>query len=492
VVPSPSKRPLVPEVSPPPTSNGQLPAHFSARSLLGTSSLVKLVGIGVLVLIAATVWPHVVPPLLTGSVALLYLISTMDRNYLLLHGLRSSALLRVSDSEALAVRDDELPVYTVLLPVYDEPTIVTNLINGVGRLDYPKDKLEILLLIEEDDVATQTAVLGADLQSTRIVIVPHSMPKTKPKACNYGMSLPDLRGEFVTIYDAEDIPDPLQLRRAVVGFRRASSEIGCLQARLGYFNERQNLLTRWFSLEYDQWFGVVLPAVEESRCVVPLGGTSNHMPTAVWRAIGGWDEFNVTEDADLGVRLARHGFRTLILDSTTLEEANSDVVNWIRQRSRWYKGYLQTMLVHLRNPAQLRREIGTVATLRMINMTGGVPLTSAFNLVFWFSLLAWVLGRPDFIQELFPPLTYYVCLALFLIGAPFSVFAGLVVTQALGKPHLWWAALLAPLYWILQSVAALKAIYQLLFRPFYWEKTVHGLNHSVEPSPRSTPTEVAE
>jgi len=241
----------------------------------------------------------------------------------------------------------------------------------------------------------------------------------------------------------------------------------------------------------------VLPAVEEARCVVPLGGTSNHMPTAVWRAIGGWDEFNVTEDADLGVRLARHGFRTLILDSTTLEEANSDVVNWIRQRSRWYKGYLQTMLVHLRNPALLRREIGVVATLRMINMTGGVPLTSAFNLIFWFSLLVWVLGRPDFIGSLFPPLTYYVCLALFLIGAPLSVFAGLVVAQALGKPYLWWAALLAPLYWILQSVAALKAIYQLLFRPFYWEKTVHGLGHpvlnsAVEPAPQARPSEVIE
>jgi glycosyltransferase XagB len=461
-----------------PHSGGvQLPAHLSARSILGPTSLIKVGAIAIIVSTALVTWSHIVPPLLTGLIALLYLFSTIDRNYLVLRGLRSSALIRVSPEQARALTDDELPVYTVLLPVYDEPTIVANLINGVGRLDYPADKLEILLLVEEDDIATQSALLGADLQSTRIVIVPHSMPKTKPKACNYGMSLPDLRGEFVTIYDAEDIPDPLQLRRAVEGFRHVPSDIGCLQARLGYFNERQNLLTRWFSLEYDQWFGVVLPAVEESRCVVPLGGTSNHMPTAVWRAIGGWDEFNVTEDADLGVRLARNGFRTLILDSTTLEEANSDVVNWIRQRSRWYKGYLQTMLVHLRNPLLLRREIGTVATLRMINMTGGVPLTSAFNLVFWFTLLMWVPGRPDFIGALFPPLTYYVCLALFLIGAPLSVLMGLIVTQAIGKPYLWWAALLAPLYWVLQSIAALKAIYQLIFRPFFWEKTVHGLNH---------------
>nr|WP_317149229.1 glycosyltransferase family 2 protein [Mycobacterium sp. 29Ha] len=360
---------------------------------------------------------------------------------------------------------------------------MSNLINGVGRLDYPSDKLEILLLVEEDDIATQRALFDADLRSVRIVLVPHSMPRTKPKACNYGMSLPDLKGEMVTIYDAEDIPDPLQLRRAVVAFRRVPPEIGCLQARLAYFNERQNLLTRWFSLEYDQWFGIVLPAVDELRGVVPLGGTSNHMRTRVWREVGGWDEYNVTEDADLGVRLARHGYRTLILDSITLEEANSDVVNWIRQRSRWYKGYLQTMLVHLRSPVKLRNTIGIKSTLRLINMTGGVPVTAAINLIFWFTMLIWVLGRPAFVAEVFPPLTYYICLVLFIVGAPLSIFVGLVATQALGKPYLWWAALLAPLYWLLQSVAALKALYQLVFRPFFWEKTVHGLTHPTAPTP---------
>jgi cellulose synthase/poly-beta-1,6-N-acetylglucosamine synthase-like glycosyltransferase len=454
-----------------------LPAHLSARTLLGRTSLIIL-GCAAAVLVGIViVLPHDIPPLITGCIALLYLVSTIDRNYLVLKGLKSSAMIRVSDDDAMMLTDEELPVYTVLLPVYDEPSIVSNLINGVGRLDYPTDKLEILLLVEEDDIATQTALLDADLRSVRVVLVPHSMPRTKPKACNYGMSLPDLRGELVTIYDAEDIPDPLQLRRAVVAFRRSAPDVGCLQARLAYFNERQNLLTRWFSLEYDQWFGVVLPAVEELQCVVPLGGTSNHMPTKVWREIGGWDEFNVTEDADIGVRLARHGYRTRILDSITLEEANSDVVNWIRQRSRWYKGYLQTIMVHLRSPIELREKIGIKATLRLINMTGGVPLTAALNLLFWFIMVVWVQGRPGFVAELFPALTYYICLALFIVGAPVSIFVGLVATQALGKPYLWWAALLAPLYWMLQSIAALKALYQLVFRPSYWEKTVHGLNH---------------
>lgn len=465
-------------------AGGLLSADLSARTALGPRSLIRLAVIAAVLVILVIVLPRHTPPLLAGLVALLYLVSTIDRNWLLLRGLRSSALVTISDEDALAIPDDELPVYTVLLPVYDEPSIVQNLINGVGKLNYPADKLEVLLLVEDDDLATQDALMDLTLESVRVVLVPHSLPKTKPKACNFGMALPDLRGEYMTIYDAEDVPDPLQLRRAVVAYRRLPADIGCLQARLGYFNERQNLLTRWFSLEYDQWFGVVLPAVEAARCVVPLGGTSNHLPTRVWREVGGWDEFNVTEDADLGVRLARHGYRTQILDSVTLEEANSDVVNWIRQRSRWYKGYLQTMIVHLRHPIQLKREVGLKAVLRFVNMTGAIPLTNAFNLLFWFTMLVWMAGRPPLIDMVFPPLTYYICLALFLIGAPLSIYVGLIVAWSLGKPHLWWAALLTPLYWILQSVAAVKAIYQLMFRPFFWEKTVHGL--ATEPLPQST------
>ena len=235
---------------------------------------------------------------------------------------------------------------------------------------------------------------------------------------------------MLTIYDAEDIPDPLQLRRAVVAFRRAPVDVGCLQARLAYFNERQNLITRWFSMEYDQWFGAILPAVEQSRCVVPLGGTSCHLPTAVWRDIGGWDEYNVTEDADLGVRLARYGYRTLILDSVTLEEANSDVVNSIRQRSRWYKGYMQTLIVHLRRPVQLRREIGLAATLRLINLTGAVPVINAVNLLLWSTMLVWIIARPHAITLMFPPVTYYLCLILLMLATPLSIFAGLVTTVA--------------------------------------------------------------
>lgn len=453
-----------------------LPDHLSARTALSRPTKLLVAALAVIAGALVVAFPGQLLPVLGGAVTLAYLAATADRFALIIGGLNRPALVHITDEQARAIPDEDLPVYTVLLPVYDEPSIIDNLINGVGRIDYPADRLELLLLVEEDDDATRQALEEAHLSTIRVVVVPHSLPKTKPKACNYGMSLPDLRGDYLTIYDAEDIPEPLQLRRAVAAFRSAPADIGCLQAKLGYFNERQNLLTRWFAIEYAQWFEVVLPALERARCVVPLGGTSNHLPARVWRDIGGWDEFNVTEDADLGARLATHGYRTQILDSVTLEEANSDMVNWIRQRSRWYKGYLQTMIVHLRHPIELRRTIGTTATLRFLNMTGGIPMTAVINLLFGLLLVSWTSGRPSLVTMLFPPITYYLCLVLFLVGTPLAIFMTFVVVLATGKTHLWWAALLTPAYWVLQSFAAIKAFYQLVFRPFHWEKTVHGLS----------------
>lgn len=446
-----------------------------------TQKLALLVGAVAVVAALVLSWRTTVT-VLVALATLYYFAATVDKLWLFLRGARGDVLVRVSDEEALAIPDAELPHYTVLLPVYDEPQIVRNLVAGVGQLDYPRDKLDVLLLLEADDDATIAAFDEAPADFVTPVLVPPSEPRTKPKACNYGMALGIDRGEYLTIYDAEDIPDPLQLRRAVATFRRSPDDVACVQARLGYFNERQNLLTQWFSLEYDQWFGYTLPAIEASGCVVPLGGTSNHVRTDVWRRVGGWDAFNVTEDADLGVRLAREGYRTVVLDSVTLEEANSDAVNWVRQRSRWYKGYLQTFFVHARSLGGLRRDLGLAATLRFANTTIGMPLSNVLNLVFWTGIVVWYVAHPAVMEELFPPLLYYASLALFLLGNLLTVFAGLISVTADGKPHLTVAALTAPLYWLLQSVAALKGLLQLIFKPSYWEKTVHGLSGDPETS----------
>ncbi|MGW6032333.1 glycosyltransferase family 2 protein [Gordonia terrae] len=458
---------------------GSTAAHvtaLSARHPLSRGQHLGLVVVAVAIAVAFALTWRVSLAVVLSVCAVYFLASSIDKFVLITRGMSGRGVLRVSDDDARVIPDDDLPVYTVLLPVYGEPEIVTNLVAGVGRIDYPADKLDILLVLESDDHETRAAVEDADLDGITTVLVPPSEPRTKPKACNVAMSLPSERSDIVTIYDAEDIPDPLQLRKAAAVFAASPPDVASVQARLGYYNERENLLTRWFAIEYDQWFSYMLPALSASKCVIPLGGTSNHIRTHVLREVGGWDAYNVTEDADLGIRLARYGYRTVVLDSLTGEEANADVVNWVRQRSRWYKGYLQTFLVHTRRPLDMVREIGLVPALRISNLTAGMPIANTLNLLFWALLLVWFAGKPDFMHSLFPGPIYYLCLLMFTVGNLATIMLGVVSARTQGKPFLLGAALLVPGYWFLQSMAAIKSMAQLIYKPSYWEKTVHGLS----------------
>ena len=449
---------------------------LSARHPLSRKQRLGLVVLAIVTAAAFLLTWRVSLAVILSICALYFLVSSVDKFVLVTRGMSGRGVLRVSDDDARAIPDADLPVYTVLLPVYGEPEIVANLVAGVGKIDYPADKLDILLVLEADDHETRAAVEHADLDGITPVLVPPSEPRTKPKACNVAMDLPSERSDIVTIYDAEDIPDPLQLRRAAAVFAASPPEVGSVQARLGYYNERENLLTRWFAIEYDQWFSYMLPALSASKCVIPLGGTSNHIRTDVLREVGGWDAYNVTEDADLGIRLARYGYRTVFLDSLTGEEANADVVNWVRQRSRWYKGYLQTFLVHTSHPVDMVRELGLFPALRISNLTAGMPIANTLNLLFWTLLLVWFAGKPDFMHSLFPGPIYYLCVLMFTVGNLATIMLGVVSTRTLGKPHLLGAALLVPGYWFLQSMAAIKSMAQLIYKPSYWEKTVHGLS----------------
>ena len=438
---------------------------FTARQLL-TVLLVT-----VALLLSASLALRATAILIMSIAQLFYLFNTFDRMILIVRGLRAGARISITDAEARAIPEDELPVYTVLLPAFHEPEIVRELVAGVGQLEYPPDKLDIKLLLEADDELTVNAARHAT--GVDVILVPPREPRTKPKACNVGLQF--ARGSLLTIYDAEDVPEPLQLRRAVAAFAAVDDDVVCLQGKLGYFNERQNLLTLWFSTEYDQWFGYMLPAFAASGAPLPLGGTSNHIRTDVLVELGGWDPANVTEDADLGIRLARRGYRTCVLDSHTSEEANSDPVNWVRQRSRWYKGYLQTFLVHSRQPLRTARELGPAGFLRFVTFTLGTPASAVVNLGMWLLALLWLLGARTPIAALFPTPTYFVALISLVLGNGAVIYLGILTTCEMRKPHLLLANALVPLYWLLMSLAALKAFLQLITNPTYWEKTVHGL-----------------
>jgi cellulose synthase/poly-beta-1,6-N-acetylglucosamine synthase-like glycosyltransferase len=259
-------------------------------------------------------------------------------------------------------------------------------------------------------------------------------------------------GDIVTIYDAEDLPEPLQLRRVVGAFSQLPGNVACVQAKLEYHNGHQNMLTAWFTAEYRLWFGYLLPGMMRSTSPIPLGGTSNHLRRDVLDEIGAWDPFNVTEDADLGLRIAASGYHTAVIDSSTLEEANSDAINWIRQRSRWYKGYLQTWLVQIRRPVRLLRTIGFRSFIRFNLVLGGTPIIAVLNLVFWLiTVLALVFGNAA------------------------TMYMNLITLREDDCADLLMAALTVPVFWLMMSVAAAKGCYQLIRNPSYWEKTVHGL-----------------
>jgi len=456
----------------------------SARRILTRSQRTVCVVVIASLLIGGLVAPIVVLSVLVSIISVFYVGAIVYRLLLFRASSQPWTTEEVSDDEARAVPDEELPVYTVMIPAYREPEVISELIQRISHLEYPPDRLDVKLLVEADDAVTIGAVhLAQPGDQFEMVAVPPAEPRTKPKALNYGLTL--ARGEFVAIYDAEDEPEPLQLRRAVVAMRRLGPDVACLQAKLSYHNPMQNIITKWFTIEYALWFTFFLPGLAAMGAPIPLGGTSNHFRRVALQALGAWDPFNVTEDADLGIRMFREGYSVRVLESTTYEEANSDFVNWMKQRSRWLKGYLQTYAVHLREPRQLRREVGWKGFVHFTVFVGGTPVLAIINPIFWFMTLLWFVAHPQVIQQIFPAPIYYLGLASWALGNFLLIYSTVMSCRVLKNGHLLVPALLVPVYWVMMSMAAVKALLQLMGAPTFWEKTVHGLHHN---QPGAVPT----
>lgn len=410
-----------------------------------------------------------------ASTTVLYLSILVLRLWLLKWSLDPVQGFDSSDEQARATPEELLPRYTIIVPAYGEPEVIQYLIEALGRLDYPTDKLEILLALEQDDRATIDAAQAVlDPLTTRIVEIPPSQPRTKPKALNY--ALLESTGDLVTIFDAEDRPEALQLRRAALAMLHNDERLACVQARLDFYNPGQNLVTQWFTLDYAMWFSRFLPGLLRIQAPIPLGGTSNHFRRDALVEVCGWDPFNVTEDADLGIRLHRAGYDIGVINSDTMEEANSDVVNWVKQRSRWYKGYLQTWLVHMRHPADTWRDLGPRGFALFNLFVGGTPLLAVLNPLFWLMSLIWLAADPPFIQQLFPPFVLHASIGGWVAGNFLLVYATMLTAVERSGSRLMKAAVLTPVYYVLMSLAAYKALIQLVSAPSYWEKTVHGLH----------------
>jgi cellulose synthase/poly-beta-1,6-N-acetylglucosamine synthase-like glycosyltransferase len=376
---------------------------------------------------------------------------------------------------ALSPREGTLPCYTVMVALYREAAVAEQLMASLERLDWPPSLLDIKLVCEADDEETLAALKALKpARHFEIVEVPASAPRTKPKALTYALGA--ARCEFLAIYDAEDRPHPQQLREAHARFRASPIELACLQAPLIITNARESWISALFSLEYSGLFRGLLPMLARRHMPLPLGGTSNHFRTDVLREAGGWDPFNVTEDADLGFRLHRLGYRSDVITRQTLEDAPTTIRVWMGQRSRWFKGWLQTWLVLMRDPRRLIDEIGFSAFCIFQLMIGGMlvssllhPLIITFMAVGTYSMLeAPTEGVPA------GALSLFIIDTVNILGS-YVIFLGLGIGPMIGHERrlIGWRWIGVPLYWMMTSAAAWRALIELRSKPFFWNQTPH-------------------
>ncbi|MEZ5750770.1 MAG: glycosyltransferase [Paracoccaceae bacterium] len=372
------------------------------------------------------------------------------------------------------VRPFTLPLVSILVPLFHEPDIAPRLVARLGCLRYPRARLEILLVVEADDHLTRDALSRAELPPWMTVIpVPPSPLRTKPKALNYAMNF--ARGSIVGVYDAEDAPSPDQIDRVVNRFAAAGLDLACIQGMLDYYNPTTNWLSRCFTIEYAAWFRIVLPGMERLGLAVPLGGTTLFFRRAILDELGGWDAHNVTEDADLGIRLARHGYRTELLDSVTAEEANCRLWPWIKQRSRWLKGYALTYAVHMRAPRLLLRQLGLKRFVGFQILFLGTLVQFLLAPVLWsFWLVLFGIGHP--VADMAPSGVMLATTLAFALSETVSVAVNIAAVARGPHRALWPWVFSLQAYFPLAVIAAYKGLFEMLRAPFFWDKTAHGLH----------------
>ena len=432
----------------------------------------RIVGLG-----AAAVGLPLAPLLvLAPEMTVLGVQAALSLVFLAWIALRLAGCLYEPPEELLPVLDPRsLPVYSLLVPLYDEAASVPRLVAALAALDYPPEKLDIKLVVEAGDHATRAAIAGMTLPPhiMEVAVAPVG-PRTKPKALE--AALPFARGSIVAIYDAEDLPEPDQLRRVVAAFRTGGRKVGCVQARLCIDNGGDSWISAQFAAEYAGQFDVLLPVLSALGLPIPLGGTSNHFRRRVLDQVGGWDPYNVTEDADLGIRLARAGWQTCVISSTTFEEAPVTRRAWIGQRTRWLKGWAQTLLVHGRRPRALVRDLGLGGTVALVLLTAG-PYAAALVhplclALFIADIVGGVAGLPcTYMAEVMTSALTYTTLVAGYAGAAVSMTVGL---GRRGIRPGWGTIAMIPIYWLLLSLAAWRAVVELIRRPYHWQKTEHG------------------
>ena len=460
-------------------AESRVPARYSSRGWRrGRAAVAGLVALGVGGLAAVQAPLALFTVLCLGAAGLLALSSALKL---------AALMLAPSGYRGHAPRTPAapLPVITLLVPLHDETRIADHLLRRLEALTYPRALLDVCLVLEQGDQTTRHALGLAALPTwMRVIAVPEGTLKTKPRALNYALAF--ARGSIVGIYDAEDAPDPDQLTVVADSFAAAPPDVACLQGTLDYYNPTTNWITRCFTIEYASWFRVVLPGIARMGLVVPLGGTTLFLRREVITALGAWDAHNVTEDADLGIRLARFGYRTAFIPTVTEEEANGRAWPFVKQRSRWLKGYAITWAVHMRSPRRLWQDLGAWKFWGVQLLFGGTLLQFVLAPMLWsFWLLP--LGLPHPLGDVLPRGTMLAIGGFFLMTEILNIAIGFVAVRRAGKPGLSWWTPTMTFYFPLAVVAVYRGLLELAWKPFYWDKTEHGIFVPAIPRPRPPP-----
>jgi glycosyltransferase XagB len=443
-------------------------ARLCARHALSHRRLFKI-GIAMLALLALLLQP-------IGALALVAALplAALFLGHVFLRMFACAAALE-KETDVADVDDAALPTYTLIVPLHREARVAKQLATALDNLDYPSAKLDILFIVEADDAETAEALRrNAPQAPHEILVAPPGVPKTKPRALN--IAAPFARGELLAVFDAEDMPDPGQLRRAAARFSGEPANVACLQASLCIHNGDDNWLAAYFALDYAALFDAFNPGVCALGLPMFLGGTSNHFRVEILQKVGFWDAYNVTEDADLGLRLARAGFVVKTLASHTFEESPSTFDALVNQRSRWMKGWMQTALTHCRDLRRLHCDLGLVRMLATLAMFAGGFVGSLIG-----PLLTLVFLQRIVFEDALSPSTpigvalcaLWCCVAL---SGVISIFWPLLIgMRRRGLFRLWPALLVAPLWQAMLTLAAWRALFELQSNPYFWRKTDHGL-----------------
>lgn len=402
--------------------------EFSARDLLGAKASAIMQG-SFLVFCVLSFWSNLALNIFVFLANLVFFSNTVFRVILFLFSKHRKIFPVKQD-------DKNLPRYSIVVPMYKEDYSLSSLIDSLSRMKYPKNKLDVVFVVEQFDRRTISYLKKQKNKFYRIICVPRGGPQTKPKACSYVLNY--IKGDYLIIYDAEDKPESNQLLKAVYEFRRGAKNLACLQGKLSFYNSSENMLTSFFAIEYFCWFNIFLQGLLNLKMPIPLGGSSNHFRVDILKRVGGWDPYNVTEDADLGYTLFKEGYSVGILDSLTQEEAPFSVRSWLKQRTRWVKGHLQTYIVHLK-------------THKMLTSSSGKRGAFGFHLFLFFPIVAYVFH-------------VWVLVSLFLACFSFKRCRQKIQIKSV---------FLYSFYYFLHSIASICALYELFARPHYWAKTEH-------------------